>query len=64
MAVELGPDVHVGGLDGVEHEFGDTLAFDIDEVRLEERLRGFEPFATDLDHPAVRQCVLLLEQER
>ena len=56
-AVEGGADVDVGGLDGVEEEFGDARLLDVDEVGLEEAFGGFEALATDTDDAAVGQGV-------
>lgn len=39
---------------GVEDELSDPLAFHVDEVRLEQRLRGFKPLAPHFDHSPVR----------
>ena len=55
--VEIGADVDVRGLDGVEEEFGDTRLLDVDEVGLEEAFGGFEAFAADADDAAVGQGV-------
>ena len=58
------PHVHLSGLDGVEDELRDALALHVDEVRLEERLRGLEPLAAHLDDAAVGQGVRLHEERR
>ena len=55
--VQIGADVDVGGLDGVEEEFGDAGLFDVDEVGLEEAFGGFEAFAADADDAPVGQGV-------
>lgn len=49
------PGVDVGRLDGVEEELGHTHALHVDEVRLEQGLRGLEAFSSHLDHTAVWQ---------
>ncbi len=49
------PGVDICGLDGVEEQLGHTHPLHVDEVRLKQSLGGFEPLASDLDHPAVRE---------
>lgn len=49
------PGVDVGRLDGVEEQLGHAHALHVDQVGLEQRLRGLEPLPPHLDHPAVRE---------
>lgn len=58
---ERGAHVNVGGLDGVEEELGDTGLLDVDEMRLEETLGGFETLAADADDAAVGEGVALYQ---
>ena len=53
MLVELGSVVDVCRLDGVEEQFSDADAFNVDEVRLEKGLWSSEALASHLDHPAI-----------
>jgi hypothetical protein len=55
--VQTRSDIDIGGLDGVEEEFGDTGLFDVDEVGLEQTLGGFEAFGADADDAAIRESV-------
>lgn len=55
MLVELGSHVHVGALDRVEHELGDSEAFAVGQVRLEQDLGRLEPLAAEFDDSAIRQ---------
>lgn len=49
------PGIDVGSLDGVEEELGHAHALHVDEVRLEQSLRGLEALSSHLDHTAVWQ---------
>ena len=55
MLVELGSHVHVGSLNSVEHELGDSEAFAVGQVGLEEDLGRFKTLATELDDPPIRK---------
>ena len=55
--VQTRSDIDVGGLDGVEEEFGDTRLFDVDKVRLEQTFGGFEAFGTDANDATVGEGV-------
>lgn len=47
------PGVDVCCIDGVEEELCHPDSLHVDEVGLEQSLRGFEPLPSHLDHPAV-----------
>ena len=53
--VEVGSQVNVGWLDGVEQQLGHAHTVHVDEMRLEQCLRGSEPLPSHLDHTAVWQ---------
>ena len=50
VLVQLGPDVDVAALDGVEQQLGNALALHIDEVGLEKSLWGLKPLPTNLSN--------------
>lgn len=58
VLVELGPDVDVGRLDRVEEQFGDSDAFAVCEMRLEEDLWRFEPLTAEFYYSTVRKLFL------
>ena len=62
VLVELGTRVNIGSVDAVEEQLGDTGAFDVDEVGLEQSFRRSETLAADLDLAAIRQLVRLHER--
>ena len=51
----LRPEVDVCGLDGVKQQLGHSGPLHVDQVRLEQSLRGPEAFSTHLHLPPVRQ---------
>jgi hypothetical protein len=58
VSIEFRSHVHVARLDCVEDQLSDSLTFDVDEVRLEQSLRGLETFASEFDDAAVGKSVL------
>ena len=59
--VELGADVDGCGLDRLEEHLCDAGLLDVDEVRLEHALGGFEPLGSDFDYTPVRKLRNLSE---
>ena len=49
------PGVYVGCLDGIEEEFSHSDALHVDEVGLEQSLRGLKTLSAHLDHTTVWQ---------
>lgn len=49
------PGVYIGGLDGVGEELGHSDALHVDEVGLEQSLRGLKPLSSHLDHTTIWQ---------
>lgn len=51
----LKPEVNVCSLDGVEQQLGHSCSLHVDEVRLEQGLRGSEPLSTYVHLSAIRE---------
>ena len=49
------PGVYISCLDGVEEEFSHSDTLHVDEVGLEQSLRGLKPLSSHLDHTAIWQ---------
>lgn len=49
------PGVYISCLDGVEEELGHSDTLYIDEVRLEQSLRGLKALSSHLDHTTIWQ---------
>lgn len=49
------PGIYVGRLDSVEEELGHSDTLHIDEVGLEQGLRGLKPLSSHLDHTTIWQ---------
>lgn len=49
------PGVYISRLDGVEEELGHSDALHVDEVGLEQSLRGLKPLSSHLDHTTIWQ---------
>lgn len=49
------PGVYVGCLDGVEEELSHSDTLHVDEVGLEQSLRGLKPLSSHLDHTTIWQ---------
>lgn len=49
------PGVDIGRLDGVEEQLSHPNTLHVDEVGLEQSLRGLEPLPSHLDHAAIWQ---------
>jgi len=61
VVVELWTSIDVGLVDAVEQLITHAATLNVDEVRLKQNLRSLETLSTDVDHAAIRQCVLLDE---
>lgn len=57
------PGVYVGCLDGVEEQLGHSDTLHVDEVGLEQSLRGLKPLSTHLDHTAIWQLEMCGRKE-
>lgn len=55
VSVQEGTGVQVSLVDTIEQLLVDTSTLNINEVGLEEGLRGLEPLTSDLDHTAIRE---------
>lgn len=49
------PSVYVSCLDGVKEELGHSDTLHVDEVGLEQSLRGLKPLSSHLDHTTIWQ---------
>lgn len=52
---KISPSINVGCLDGVEQQLSDANTFYVDEMGLEQGLRGFKAFSSYFNNPAIRK---------
>eukprot|EP00093_Oithona_nana_P010093 10093.XXX_21477_21974_1 [CDS] Oithona nana genome sequencing. len=64
MSIQFLSHVHLTRLDGIKYQLGDPLAFDIDQVRLEESFRSLKSFSSDSNDTTVWKSVWFYQESR